>query len=252
MNRPSRELAHGVRVLFEDDALMVVSKPSGMLVHRGWGDAEVVLVDVMRQVVAGDKVHTIHRLDRGTSGAVIFAQTPEDARALNDMFDAGEVTKRYLTLVRGIAPESGDIDHPIPNKPRGKKRVPAQSSFRRLAALRDTEPRELSLVEVMPHTGRVHQIRRHMRHINHHLIGDTTYGKGKLNRAIRDRYGLDRLALHALSLEFPHPRTGEPVRVVDPLPEDFVEALERMGVEWDHTVSPSIRARFWSCEGQGK
>jgi tRNA pseudouridine65 synthase len=231
MTHSQRELTHGVRVLFEDDALMVVSKPSGMLVHRGWGDAEVVLVDVMREVVASDKVHTIHRLDRATSGAVIFAQTPTDARTLNDMFDAGEVTKRYLTLVRGITPESGHIDHPIPNKARGKERVPAQSSFRRVAALRDTEPRALSLVEVRPHTGRVHQIRRHMRHINHHLIGDTTYGKGKLNRAIRDRYGLDRMALHALSLDFPHPRTGEPLRVVDPLADDFVEALRRMGLE---------------------
>lgn len=238
MNHPTRELEYGVRVLFEDDALMVVSKPSGMLVHRGWGDAEVVLVDVMREVVAGDKVHTIHRLDRGTSGAVIFAQTPEDARTLNELFDARQVTKRYLTLVRGITPEAGEIDHPIPNKPRGENRVPAQSSFRRIAALRDTEPRELSLVEVSPRTGRVHQIRRHMRHINHHLIGDTTYGKGKLNRAIRARYGLSRLALHALSLEFPHPRTGEPLVVVDPLADDFADALVEMGLAPDFAAQP--------------
>lgn len=226
-----RELSHGVRVLYEDSALIVVSKPSGMLVHRGWGEAEVVLVDLMRDVVAGDKVHTIHRLDRGTSGVILFGQTPQDARTLNDMFDAQRVTKRYLTLVRGIAPEAGEIDHPIPNKPKGPKRVPAQSSFRRVAALRDTQPRELSLVEVTPHTGRVHQIRRHLKHINHPLIGDTTYGKGRLNRAIRDRYGLDRLALHACSLEFDHPRTGDRMRVDDPLARDFADALVQMGMD---------------------
>ncbi len=218
-------------ILYEDDDILAVYKPTGMLVHRGWADAEEVLVDRVREMVSGEKVHTIHRIDRATSGAVLFGQHPEAARALNALFDERSIQKQYLALVRGVAPEMGYIDYAIPKKRRGKTRIEAQSSFRRVWETWETEPREVSLVEVVPHTGRLHQIRRHIRHIHHPLIGDSSYGRGKLNRAFADAYGLDRLALHALSLTFEHPFRATRVRIVAPLAPDLREAFGRMGME---------------------
>jgi len=219
-----------LEVIYEDEAILAVNKPGGMLVHRGWGDSEVVLVDLVRDYIEGDTVYTIHRLDRATSGVVLFGQDRESARALNALFDERVILKRYLTLVRGITPERGYIDYPVPKEPRGKERVEAQSSFRRIFAANDTEPRETSLVEIAPHTGRVHQIRRHLRHLNHPLIGDSTYGRGQINRAMKERYALPRMALHAYRVSFLHPFREEPVEIVAPLAQDLAATFLAMGI----------------------
>lgn len=220
--------ASALEVLFQDDALLAVSKPSGLLVHRGWGRDRVTLVDLVAELLGAPTVYPLHRLDRGTSGVILFALSADTARTLRPAFEGGGATKRYLALVRGVPPEEVLVDHPIPRREKGP-RVDAQTLVRRLAVIR-AEPRTLSLVEATPRTGRLHQVRRHLKHLSHPVIGDANYGKGALNRAIAERYGLRRLALHAASLEVGHPVTGAPIRVDAPLPAGLAEPLERMGL----------------------
>lgn len=217
-----------VDILYADSDLIAVSKPSGMLVHRGWGRDPSVLVDLVKEMAAQPVIHPLHRIDRQTSGVVLFARRGDVAAILQARFEAGEVEKTYLALVRGAPPDEGIIDHPIPRRENGP-RVPAVTAFRRLETL-ETEPRVLSLVEARPRTGRLHQVRRHLKHIDHPVIGDANYGKGPLNRAVRERYGLERMALHAAAIAFPHPATGESVTIRAPLPDDLRLPLERMGL----------------------
>jgi len=218
-----------LEVLYRDAELLAVNKPAGMIVHRGWGRGGAALVDLVRDVSKGDVARPAHRLDRGTSGVVLFALDRETARALGALFESGAVEKRYLALVRGEAPERAIVDHPIP-RVEGGERVPAVTEIFRIAAVK-AEPRALSLVEARPRTGRLHQVRRHLKHIDHPVIGDANYGKGALNREIAARYGLERLALHALSIAFEHPRSGERVEISTPLPPDLTGPLAAMGFD---------------------
>jgi tRNA pseudouridine65 synthase len=210
-------------VLYRDGVLLVVAKPSGMAVHRGWSREKIVALQLARDQ-AGRHVYPVHRLDRATSGALLLAFDPGTARRVQEQFEAGTVTKRYIALVRGIPPEEGVIDHPVPRAPDGP-RVPAVTEYRRLATFE-----RYALVEVLPRTGRLHQIRRHFKHISHPLIGDVRYGKGEHNRLFRERFGLHRLALHALELSFEHPAVGEQLRIVAPVPEDLAGPLRAMGI----------------------
>ncbi len=210
-------------ILYRDDDLVIVNKPSGLVVHRGFATDRVTAMAVVRDQI-GRHVFPVHRLDRGTSGALAFALSSEGAAAVGACFEAGQATKRYLALVRGITPEEGLIDHPVPSSPDGP-RVPARTRYRRLFAFE-----RFSLVEALPETGRLHQIRRHFKHLSHPLVGDVNYGKGDINRLFRERFGLHRLALHALELRLAHPRSGEPVTVRAPLPEDLAGPWGKMGI----------------------
>jgi len=214
--------------LYEDEDLLAVDKPSGLSVHRGLARERDTMMRRLKDLRPGQRLHLLHRLDRATSGVVVLAKSPEVARSLSGSWREG-TQKVYLALVRGEAPARGEIDHPVPSDPDGP-RVPAQSSFRRLGTV-ETTPRWTSLLEVRPRTGRFHQIRRHLKHINHPLIGDTNYGKGPLNRELAERYGARRLALHAWQLRFPHPRTGADLLVAAPVPEDLAGAWSAMGLD---------------------
>jgi len=210
-------------LLYCDDALVAVSKPSGIAVHRGWSRDRIVAMTAVRDLL-GRAVFPVHRLDRATSGVLVLALDPGTARRLQEQWLAGRVRKRYLALVRGIPPPAGVIDHPVPRSPRGP-RVPAVTEFRRLATFE-----RYALLEVVPRTGRLHQIRRHLKHLSHPLIGDVRYGKGLHNRLFRSRFGLHRLALHALELAFDHPTDGRPLRLFAPVPEDLAGPLRAMGL----------------------
>jgi tRNA pseudouridine65 synthase len=210
--------------LHQDEFLLAVGKPAGLAVHRGAAQDRIFALQIVRDR-AGRHVHAVHRLDRATSGVLLFAFNPETVRRMQERFEAGAVAKRYLALVRGIPPESGVIDHPIPRDVDGP-RVPAVTEFRRLAIFE-----RYALIEARPRTGRRHQIRRHLKHISHPLIGDVRYGKGEHNRLFRERFGLHRLALHARELAFEHPETGEALRIVAPVPEDLAGPLRAMGIE---------------------
>ncbi len=218
---------HEPNILHEDPWLVAVDKQSGLAVHRGWAQDEVVLTDLLEPRCGKGCVHPLGRLDRGTSGVLLVARNGGDVETFRNAIRAEGAQRCYIALVRGVPPESGVIDYPIPNEPDGP-RVEARTSFRLLAS-RPTEPRAVSLVAAFPHTGRLHQIRRHLRHITHPLIGDANYGRPDLNRALRAAYGLARLALHCARVRLRHPFTDELLELAAPVPEDLAGPLGRMG-----------------------
>jgi tRNA pseudouridine65 synthase len=208
-------------VLWRDERLAVVDKPAGVAVHRGWaagGDDDEPLLQQVRDLLR-TRVWLVNRLDRGASGAVLFALDVEAAAAASALFAAGTVDKRYLALTRGHPPEHVVIDHAIPREP-GGERVAAVTEVRRLDSFG-----RYALVDARPRTGRLHQIRRHLKHIACPLIGDVRYGKGEHNRIFRSEHGLHRLALHAAHLGFAHPLGGAAVAVDAPLAADLVAAI---------------------------
>jgi tRNA pseudouridine65 synthase len=215
-------IAVEVELVFRDASFVVVDKPSGVIVHRGLAnDAE----DLMRAVRdrVGARVYPVHRLDRGTSGAVVMALSAGAASAFGKAFEEGRVEKRYLALTRGH-PSDGDIDHPVPNREDGP-RVPALTRVRCLGVAG-----RYALVEAVPVTGRLHQIRRHLKHVSCPIIGDVKYGKGEHNRHFRERYGLHRLALHATELAFDHPATGAPQRFFVPPTGALRACMDALGL----------------------
>jgi tRNA pseudouridine65 synthase len=204
---------------------VIVDKPSGVVVHRGWADDDGgVLVALRRQL--GRKLWPLHRLDRGASGALAFALDAESAAALGRSFAAGQVDKRYLALVRGHPPENVHIDHPLPvGEDAGSERALAVTDVRLLGTWE-----RYALVEAVPRTGRLHQIRRHLKHIACPIIGDVNYGKGEHNRLFRERFGLHRLALHAFALTLPHPRTAGALTVRCAPSGALAACLEALGL----------------------
>jgi tRNA pseudouridine65 synthase len=166
----------------------------------------------------------VHRLDRATSGVLLFALSAEIASRVCESFAAGKTEKTYLALVRGVPPDEILIDHPLP--PGEDTRAP------RVAARTMIFRREVfgrySLVEARPLTGRLHQVRRHLKHISCPLIGDVNYGKGEHNRLFRERHGLDRLFLHATRLRLPHPVQGGQLDIASPLPLELEAVLQAL------------------------
>jgi tRNA pseudouridine65 synthase len=222
-------------LLFVDDQVVVVNKPSGLLVHRGSGNDDDVAMFRVRDLL-GAHVYPVHRLDRATSGALVFARTREAAAVLCQSFESRKIDKHYLALVRGTPSQSGLVDHPIP-KSEGGERVPAVTRF--VLCARSSVDR-CALVLAMPETGRFHQVRRHLRHLGHPLIGDVNYGSGELNRRYRAAYDLRRLALHAQAIAFDHPITQARVAITAPMPDDLGLALERLGLP--RTLPVEVRA----------
>lgn len=219
-------------IVWRDDRLAVVDKPAGVAVHRGWaagGEDDDPLLQQVRDLV-GRHVWLIHRLDRGASGAVLFALDAEAAAAASALFQEHRADKRYLAITRGHPPAHLVLDHPIPKEP-GGERVPAITEI----FCRETFGR-YALVEARPRTGRLHQIRRHLKHLSCPLIGDVRYGKGDHNRLFREQHGLHRLALHAVHLGFVHPFTGAPVAIDVPLAADLAHALASARAAYTNTV----------------
>jgi len=211
--------------LYRDDALLIVHKPSGLAVHRGHAaESDNVLTRVRDQV--GAYVYLVHRLDRATSGAIALVTRPALVEPLQRAFEAGEVDKRYLALTRGLLPSALQVDYAIPRAEGSKERVAAVTDFRPLGAFED----RYGLVEATPRTGRYHQIRRHLAHLQKPILGDTNYGDRKENRLFRERFGLFRLALHAYRLSLPHPVSGERVSVQVEPDLDLSAPLVAMGL----------------------
>ena len=214
-------------ILHHDNDVVVINKPSGLSVHRGWDREPIVAMTVLRDML-GRHVHPVHRLDRGTSGCLVFALARESIPKLQESIG----DKHYLALVRGHTPDTGRIDHPVPNQ--HGKRVDAVTEYRRLGTFE-----RYSLVEARPLTGRLHQIRRHLKHLSHPIIGDVRYGKGEHNRLFRSRFGLHRLALHAHRVDFVQPVSNEVIRVCAPVTEDLRQPLQAMDFALDELLSDS-------------
>ena len=218
-------------VLYRDDTLLIVNKPAGLVVHRGWATDRITALDLARKL-AGQWVYPVHRLDRGTSGVLVFGLSPDVARSVEESFAAELVSKRYFALVRGMAPDNVHVDHPLA-KDKDKPKVPASTDVARLEhyEVENDETgvrRRYSWVEAQPLTGRPHQIRRHLKHINHPILGDVRYGKSEHNRLFRRLFGLERMVLHAASVAFPHPSSGERIEVQAPLPAELSTLLEAL------------------------
>lgn len=215
-----------IELLFVDEHVAVFNKPSGLVVHRGWANDAETAMSRVRDALGGHHVYPVHRLDRGTSGALLFARHRDAAPPLARAFEEGRVARQYLALVRGEPPREGVIDRALSVRDGGPS-VPALTRFR---LVKRSPVDRCSLVLALPETGRLHQIRRHLRHISHPIVGDVNYGSGVINRHYRATYGLHRLALHAHGLAFPHPATGAPIEVTAPLPSDLGAALEALAL----------------------
>jgi 23S rRNA pseudouridine1911/1915/1917 synthase len=234
-------------VLFEDDDLIVINKPAGLVVHPAAGHARGTLVNALLHHcttlsgIGGElRPGIVHRLDKETSGCLVAAKNDEAHRALQRQFASRDVTKLYLAIAVGkFRQQSGVIEGAIGRHPIHRKRMTVLASTRARAARTSYRVlRELAcgtLVECELHTGRTHQIRVHLKHLGHPLLGDEVYGK---------RGGFPRQMLHAWKLGFTHPRSGKPVSFFAPIPRDFIEAGVPGEFAWPcHALSASSRRR---------
>ncbi len=242
-------------ILYHDEHLLAVHKPAGLLVHRSWIDPhETRFALQMARDLIGRHVYPVHRLDKPTSGLLLFALDSETAAKLSQQFQEGEVRKHYAALVRGYSDEQGFIDHALSYRPdklddrrarADKPPQPAQTSYRRLATVElphrvDRYPSSrYSLLEVSPLTGRKHQIRRHMKHIAHPLIGDPKFGKSRHNRLFAEHYGCPRLLLAATAMELAHPVSGDWLELRAPLQDDYYRLVRELG--WDEAIPAGWR-----------
>lgn len=220
-------------VLYRDDFLAVVDKPAGLMVHdsklaRGETD---FAADRLREQF-GRPIFLVHRLDRATSGCLLLAFDRETASALGKTLMSREVAKEYLAVCRGWPGEAAFVvDHPLDGGPGKPVKKPALTRFECLAKMELDEPSagfatsRYALLRARPETGRFRQIRRHLKHLSHHLIGDTSHGDGRHNRIFRMR-GIHRMLLHASRLEFVHPQDGRRVVVEAPVDAQFARVLE--------------------------
>lgn len=218
-----------LEILYQDEVLVAVNKPAGMLVHRSWLDrheTQFVMQTLRDQI--GQLVYPIHRLDRPTSGVLLFALNSEIANLLCKQFEQKQIEKQYLAVVRGYVTGHGEIDYPlkvqldkIADKFSQPDKAP-QSAVTFYEGLQTVEmpygvgryaTSRYSLVRLIPQTGRKHQLRRHMKHIFHPILGDTQYGDLHQNRALMEHTGCARLLLHAEKLTFAHPLTQRPMTI---------------------------------------
>lgn len=235
VKRGTAVLAEGI--LYEDDVLLVVNKPSGLPVHGGSG-LDGGLIEALRRLRGEPELELVHRLDRDTSGCLLITRRRSALRSLHAAFREGRVRKRYLALVVGQLCEPFTSRAPLERfaKRGGERHVAvastgraAQTRFRPLAC-----GEAYSLVEALPDTGRTHQIRVHAAHARHPIAGDVRYGDKLRNRELRE-LGLRRLALHAAGIAFAHPRTDEPLNFSAPIPDDLLPVITRLtGYDQSH------------------
>ena len=217
-------------ILYLDDYLAIVNKPPGWLVHRtplDKGETRFALQTLRDQL--GQHVWPAHRLDKGTSGVLVLALNAEVARTLGQAFETGQgLHKTYRAMVRGWPQDADLIDHPLKRMPDDMRteREEVQVAQTRYETLRRGElpiaqghfpSLRWAEVQLQPLTGRRHQLRRHLKHIAHPILGDATHGKGPLNRDVAAHLGLQRLWLHALQLNMRHPVSGQPLQIRAPL-----------------------------------
>lgn len=226
-----------LRVLHLEADFVAVSKPSGLLVHRDehHPDAPAALQIVRDQL--GKHLYPFHRLDRATSGILLFAFSSATAAALQAALAGDGAVKEYHALLRwpGSNRELGDAwtcDRPLHDDKNVARE--ARTDFALMRAFH-----RCALVRCCIFTGRYHQIRRHANHSGRHVIGDTTHGKGRINALFRERYGLARLFLHLHRIRLPHPTGGEPLELTDPMPPELTSVLDRLAAEDSPSCPPS-------------
>ena len=234
-----------LEILYRDEWLVAVNKPSGLLVHRSWIDKDETrfALQMLRDQI-GQYVYPVHRLDKPTSGVLLFALDADTARRMGEAFESGSVRKEYLAVVRGYTDEGGRIDYPLKElhdkmtdakARRDKEAQEAVTVYERLATVELPIPvgryqsARYSLVRLWPETGRKHQLRRHMKHLLHPIAGDTKYGRTEHNNLFREHLGCHRLLLASTAMDLTHPATGEPLRICASPGETFEAILRRFG-----------------------
>jgi tRNA pseudouridine65 synthase len=230
-----------IEIVYEDAELVAVNKPAGLLVHRSKiaADEDDFLLERV-QAQTGAHLFLAHRLDRATSGVVLLAKSRAIAGDLGRQFMARAVRKRYLAVVRGWPDAEGVIDYPLPDVRDRAPRKPALTRWRTLAtatlpiALGKYPEQRYALIEALPETGRYRQLRKHFHHVSHHIIGDTSHGRGDHNRLWRMHLSMHRLLLHAWRLELMHPAHGTALTLQAPLDETWQHVLARFG--WDEAL----------------
>lgn len=234
-----------LEIVFQDEYFVAVNKPAGMLVHRSWLDkheTQFVMQTLRDQI--GQHVFPLHRLDRPTSGVLIFALSSEVASQVMPMFANHEMEKTYHAIVRGWIEESDRLDYALKveldkiadkHASQEKEAQEAITDYWPLAKVEVPHSTgkfpttRYCLMEMKPLTGRKHQLRRHMAHLRHPIVGDTTHGDGKHNKLYREVYDSHRLLLHASSLEFVHPFTNEKLLIKAGIDETWQKLCAEFG-----------------------
>ncbi len=222
-------------IIYQDENLVAINKPHNLLVHRSPIAAEesVFALQILRDQL-GCWVSPCHRIDRKTSGILLFALSKEVDKLVKKQFEEHTVQKKYLALVRGYLPDVGMTDRPL-----AKENGELQDAITHYRCLQKVEldievskyPKSrYSLAEIMPETGRMHQIRRHFAQMRHYLIGDKTHGECKHNKMFEQRFGLNTMLLHASELTFIHPFTNEKIELKTDLNEEFLRILGEIGI----------------------
>lgn len=229
-------------IIYQDDYLVAINKPTGLLVHRSALDKyeKYFAVQILRNQL-GQIVFPIHRLDKPTSGILLFALDKQSLTAMSNQWQ--QVEKTYTAITRGYLTNTL-IDHPITTQPEGNdsfttpKHQEAQTQIDLLKTCtldigfgknRTTYPKTtFSWVNATPKTGRKHQIRKHLKHISHPIVGDTRYGKGDINRYFREHYQIHRLMLHCQQMAFSHPVSDQPLVIQAPLDEQWQHIIEHL------------------------
>jgi tRNA pseudouridine65 synthase len=220
-------------ILFQDEHLVAINKPHGLLVHRSSiaADASEFALQILRDQLR-QTVFPAHRLDRKTGGVLLFALNKDTDKAMQRQFMENQVSKTYLTIVRGHTPDEEEIDYPL-----RKENGTLQDAFTRYKTLNRAEldvpfgnhpTSRYSLVQANPETGRMHQLRKHFSHIFHPIIGDRTHGCNKQNKLFKERWQMETMLLHAFELSFNHPVTNEHITINAPLQPEFLRVMEMM------------------------
>lgn len=221
-------------ILYQDDYLVAIDKPSGLLVHRSPIDKRETefAIQTLRDQI-GQRVYTVHRLDKPTSGVLLFALDTETQKHISQQFELRQTHKIYHAICRGHTPDKDVIDYPLAvmrdfkDQQIPDERQAAVTAYKTLAQVELPYPcgryetSRYSLLELRPSTGRKHQLRRHMKHIYHPIIGDSSHGDNKHNQLFRDQFNNDRLLLKASALTVEHPVTGKPLLIQAPDTDSF-------------------------------
>lgn len=236
-----------LEILFRDEHLIAINKPHDLLVHRSpiAADVEEFALQILRDQI-GHWVTPVHRIDRKTGGILLFALTKEAEIAMHKQFMEGLVLKKYLAIVRGHTPDSQSVDYAL-----RKENGVLQDAHTDYITLQRTEldialgnhpTSRYSLVEAMPTTGRMHQLRKHFAHVLHPIIGDRPHGCNKQNRMFKERFEMTTMLLHASYQSFTHPITGAQVIIEAPLQPEFLRVMEIMDFslgDRSHLINPS-------------
>jgi len=225
-----------LEILFEDEDLIAINKPHGLLVHRSSiaADTSEFALQILRDQI-GKRVHPAHRLDRKTSGVLLFTLNKEMDSNIQTAFAQNQIKKEYLAVLRGHSDEEGTIDYPL--KKENGTIQDALTNYQTLALSEIDLPfgkfstSRYSLVLAKPETGRMHQLRKHFAHICHPIIGDRPHGCNKQNKLWKETFQHDTMLLHAKSLTFQHPRTKENISIHANLQDEFLRALDILKID---------------------